>query len=752
MRTAILFMACLCACGDGSGPPQARYERVSLEVAPRPRPATEVVQRFVPTRALEGWEVVSETKRFAEHGAALALHLRGTKPRSIKVEAPFGADAYNGVRVHGVFNARLKLTLRLFGSKEKPFFERETAVNVGPTPQVVYFGKPWRPGERPELQALELGVEGGGPFDLLAFELVNTPIAQALPLPEDGPQLVPIQNEARSGVGLVADAPLFGTVEVTDAAEILTFSIGVPGQVDTHARGWAWVEFSVGEGGAAVRRKLTLPANRRWLVESVPLGGLVGERVPVHFALEGTKGEPAGCVIANVELVRPGGDTPSVALISSDTHRADHLGLARGDVDIDTPNLDGLAGRGVMYDDAWSTTNVTSPSHVALMTGVNPRDSRVIANTGHLDDGAPTLAEAFAAEGWATVGVVSVRHLGPRGIGLGQGFDRMVDPPAKPWDAEDAVDLLLERVEETSGAPLFAWLHLFDAHDPYEPPGSYDRKYYPSDKDPFDPTLPEPGWEMGNLPFHMLPIRDPEFPLAQYRGEVAYLDDQLARVIDHPRLREGWFAFTSDHGEILETQGSWFNHGELFPATLHVPLILAGPGVPAGERSSAPVEQAHVARTLLDLAGFGRIEFPGENLLSALESPEELARFSLSAGGFSAALTEGRWFLVLTLKKHKTMLPRQREQHEVELYDLVEDPECTAAVTAEHPEVARDLRARLIAWLEAASPEGFASHAAISTEDLKALAALGYAGDMPEVGARRWIDPACACEQCEGWR
>lgn len=752
MRIATLLLTCLAACGEDPVADTARFERVELTVAERPLPTAVVVRRMRPTSSMEGWAVVSESQRFQKRGEMTELFLRGSKPRSIRVAVDESLESFNRISVKGIFNARLELTLRLFSHAEEPFFQRGVSVNQSSMPQSVEFDLSLTRKTSMDLEALELAVKGGGPMGLLAFDLLDVPIAQMLPLPEDGPQIVPIDNEARRGVGLVSGAPLSGRVAVTDPTEVLSFGLGMPPNVYTSEQKSAEVEVEVGEGESAVRRTFRVPERGAWTRQSISLGGFVGADVPVRFELVGDRGRPVACVLANVELSRPGAPAPSVLVISSDTHRADHLGMALGGVEVETPTLDGLAARGVIYDDAWSSTNVTSPSHVALMTGVHPRDSRIIANTGRLDDAAPTLAEAFADQGWATVGVVSVRHLGPRGIGLGQGFDQMRDPRGEPWDAEEAIDLLLEQVEWSDGRPLFVWLHLFDAHDPYAPPGEFDRRYYPEDKNPYDKSLPDPGWKMGHLPPHMLAVRDPEFPLAQYRGEVSYLDQQLERVIEHPRLRDGWIAFTSDHGEILEVQGSWFNHGELFPATLHVPLILAGPDVPRGVRCAAPVEQAQVGRTLLDLAGFGGVEFPGDNVLAAIDGPGSEARFALSAGGFSAAVTDGRWYLVLNLKKHRGLMPRQRELHEVELYDLSADPNCDQPVTEENREVASGLRARLVEWLEAASPTGFAGHAAVSAEELKALVALGYAGDMPEVGARTWIDVDCSCERCEPWR
>lgn len=748
---ALFLIACSGATEDSVVPP--RYERVVLRLAvARPRPTVEILEVHRVEHGLEGWTVVSEQQKILERGSALALELRGKQPRNVRVRTAIDQSTFNQVRIHGRFRMRCQLSLRLIANG-KVIFQRQRSVNAGNKPQLVRFDLPRRRKASGSLEAIELAIEGSGPLELIAFELVRTPIELALPLPEDAPEIVSIQDDSRRSVGLTLGTPLIGELAVEHPSEALHFSIAVPASVRTSVRGGRLVA-TVGEGDRVRRKRLNLPGKGRWVSGRIGLEPFVGQDVPVRFELEGADEGVLACALANVELRRPGPDAPSVLLVTSDTHRGDHLGSARAGVEVDTPILDELAARGVLFEDAWSTTNVTAPSHVALMTGVHPRDTRLIGNSGHLDDSAQTLAEAFAAAGWMTVGVVSVHHLGPRGIGLGQGFDRMREPPGRPWDAEDAVNAALEYVAEAEGLPLFVWLHLFDAHDPYAPPEDFDRLYYPQDKDPFSTDLPEVGWERGTVPLHLFRVRDPEYVKAQYRAEVAYLDRQLAGVIAHSRLRDGWIAVTADHGEILEKAGTWFNHTELFPDTLHVPLILAGPHVPVGVRVSAPVEQVHVGRTLLDLAGLSGVNFPGRNvLLATVDGPNEpVTRFALSAGGFSAALSDGRWYLMLNLKVHKSMLPRQREYHEVELYDLATDPTCVAEVSAENPDVTRELRARLVAWLEDAVPKGFARHVDISAEDLAALAALGYAGDMPDVGERRWMDAECQCVYCEQWR
>ena len=133
-------------------------------------------------------------------------------------------------------------------------------------------------------------------------------------------------------------------------------------------------------------------------------------------------------------------------LITSDTHRGDHLGSTGGPTLVRTPNLDKLAARGVLFENCVSQTNVTTPSHVTLMTGVHPKDSHVIDNRTVLIDEAETLAEAFSVAGYRTFAVTSVEHLRPRGSGLGQGFDRFDSPDVDVRDVPSLLTLLNDRL------------------------------------------------------------------------------------------------------------------------------------------------------------------------------------------------------------------------------------------------------------------------------------------------------------------
>jgi arylsulfatase A-like enzyme len=314
-------------------------------------------------------------------------------------------------------------------------------------------------------------------------------------------------------------------------------------------------------------------------------------------------------------LAKPAERAPTVLLITSDTHRADHVGFAGSRHDVLTPELDRLAARGLWFSNCVSTSNATQPSHVAILTGESPRDTRVIDNVTMLSGDATTLAERFRDAGWATWAAVSADHLDDANSGLGQGFDRMSAPRDYQRNASDTISRVETWLEGQRGLPVFIWVHLYDAHTPYTPTEPFLAEHWPADKNPFDAALPEA--RVPELARALMPegLRDLDYMRACYRAEVTELDSQLPRLFDHPRLRDGVIAFTADHGESLGAHGVYWDHRGLYPQTTQVPLVLAWPGSPRGMRSDRPVTNVDLARTLLDLAGLPSVEMPGTSLV-----------------------------------------------------------------------------------------------------------------------------------------
>jgi choline-sulfatase len=264
---------------------------------------------------------------------------------------------------------------------------------------------------------------------------------------------------------------------------------------------------------------------------------------------------------------------PSILLVTLDTTRADAIGPgARG---VETPVFDALAARGRRFTQAYATVPETLPSHTSMMTGLYAGGHGVHENGRRLSDQTPLLAERLRGAGYRTAAFVSTFTLARR-FGLARGFDVYDDQlPAGAVErsSRDTTDAALALLDRRAGTPLFLWVHYNDPHAPYEPPEPYRSRY----------------------------VGHP------YLGEVAAMDAQLGRLVaafarDVPEPRA--IVVVADHGEGLGDHGEPQHGYLLYQSTVHVPLVLAGPGVAAGA-TDTPVSTRRIFFTVLDWAGLG---------------------------------------------------------------------------------------------------------------------------------------------------
>ena len=198
----------------------------------------------------------------------------------------------------------------------------------------------------------------------------------------------------------------------------------------------------------------------------------------------------------------------NVVVVTIDTLRPDHL-HCYGYSNIETPAIDALAARGALFENAVAQTPLTPPSHASIFTGQYP-PVHGVRNTGGfiLQSSARPLARILHEQGWDTAAFVSSAVL-KKTFGFNNGFDVYDDQMPKPVkgadtreDPErrggDTVDRALHWLDQQSGKPFFLWVHLYDPHLPYDPPGAFKQKYR-------------------NAP---------------YDGEIAYTDQQLGRLLD----------------------------------------------------------------------------------------------------------------------------------------------------------------------------------------------------------------------------
>ncbi|MCH2106009.1 MAG: sulfatase-like hydrolase/transferase, partial [Planctomycetes bacterium] len=567
-----------------------------------------------------------------------------------------------------------------------------------------------------------------------------------------GWELFEVGTDARRSTFLAPGRALRARHVVRRRGETLRFSQAAPALFhDPLGGGPLRLEITGASGESQTIISRLAPAERSaWLDSSVSLDPWLGEEVTLDFRLDS---EAEGYRALTQPGISASGAAPkTVVLITSDTHRADHLGFLFEGGQLRTDALDALAARGVVFTDAVASINNTTPSHVSLMTGLSPRDTGSISNALPISEVAPTLAEAFRDQGYATLAAVSASPVSYRYSGLGQGFDRYSGPGAR--SARDSLETFQELegwLSDYTDAPLFLWLHIYDAHGPYDPPAAYKNLYYPEDLDPYAERVTA---EPPRFPYWDRRLKDPDYAEALYRSEITYLDELLASFLARARFQDAVIAFTSDHGETL-ARGleEPFGHLSLTYNTLAIPLILVAPGLDAGEVRGAPVQQLNVGRTLLNLAGHHGLDFPGEDLLNAVEEGAR-PRFGVQANGDGATVLHGRWLFVLNLTgQQKDWGEPEETRHAARLFDIHADPFCERDVLAENKDEARQLWRSLIEWLNSGQQNDWLSETDGSRSAIqRQLEELGYTDSGGASSAASWIDPDCPCARCEELR
>ncbi|HEX3703289.1 MAG TPA: sulfatase-like hydrolase/transferase [Vicinamibacterales bacterium] len=304
----------------------------------------------------------------------------------------------------------------------------------------------------------------------------------------------------------------------------------------------------------------------------------------------------AACVLSLHAQPAP----PNIVFVTIDTVRADHLG-AYGYTKGATPTLDRLSHEGVRFADATSQAPLTGPAHAALLTGTYPARLGVRDNaTTPLPPGVTTMAELFKARGYRTGAFIGAFIVDAQ-YGFGRGFDTF-DAQFAHFDNADKINARRPGGEVTDAAvhwidaaprsgPIFAWVHLYDAHGPYDAPAPYRAR----------------------------------FAAAPYDAAIAYVDACIGRIVSAleqtGRLETTIVAVVADHGEGLGEHGEKEHGMFLYDAVLHVPWIMRLPGRQhAGTVVATQVRSIDVMPTLAELAHVSIPEhIDGESVVPSID-------------------------------------------------------------------------------------------------------------------------------------
>jgi len=304
------------------------------------------------------------------------------------------------------------------------------------------------------------------------------------------------------------------------------------------------------------------------------------------------------CLAAPVER-------PNIILITLDTTRADRMGFLGSKRGL-TPNLDAVARQGVVFMHAFSHVPLTTASHATILTGTYPQFNHVNDFGVPISPRLPYLPDLLHQQGYHTGAFVGSLILDPLD-GTAPGFDRGFDV----YDAgfhlrrhgadryqtverrgATVVDHALSWLSHLDNPPFFLWIHLYDAHDPYDPPAPFKERYA---SQPYD-------------------------------GEIAYADSALGKLFaelrKHGLFDEALIAVMADHGESLGAHGENTHGIYLYDETLHVPLMIKLPlNRSAGKQVETRVGLVDVAPTLLqESASAIPREMQGESLLPMIKS------------------------------------------------------------------------------------------------------------------------------------
>ena len=353
--------------------------------------------------------------------------------------------------------------------------------------------------------------------------------------------------------------------------------------------------------------------SEKWEEETEDLGGLAGRRVRFVF-----RSRPTGSETANapgviwgapaVEVDEKRRAYPIIVLVSLDSLRSSSVGLYTGGSA--TPFLDSFFGRkGAVMTQAATQSVTTLPSHLTLMTGLNPLSHGVIDETRSLGPGVVTLAEALRSKGWHTAAFTEGGALAGE-LGFRRGFDLYDEGESTEIDpfASDAIERARVWLDEYSGAPLFLFVHTYA-------------------------TRPVHSGVNASLDSSVR-----ETQLGAYVNQVRAADRALQELFGTMKGRideeNALYVVTSGHGEEFFEHGAVGHGTQLYDETVRVPLLLRGERIEEPGKHNLSVGLVDVAPTILELV---KVKIPaamqGRSFARLLESGRDV----LAAPRFSEA-------------------------------------------------------------------------------------------------------------------
>ncbi len=444
-------------------------------------------------------------------------------------------------------------------------------------------------------------------------------------------------------------------------------------------------------------------------------------------------------------LAAPPHSGPNIVIVTLDTTRADRMGFLGSKSGL-TPNLDALARRSVVFTRAYAVEPITTASHATILTGTYPELNGVTDFGKPLSAAAPYLPVILRERGYHTAAFVGSLVLDPIG-GTAPGFDRGFEVydagfrTRRPGEDRfqtlerrggEVVERAVKWLKNRPTGPFFLWIHLYDAHDPYDPPPPYSTRF------------------AGSL----------------YDGEIAYTDACVGALIKTLRdlnLFDGTLlALMSDHGEGLGQHGEETHGIFLYDETIHIPLLFKSPFAAASARVETRTSLVDVAPTILELAS---IPVPaavqGRSLKKTIAEAASATRFPNRQGDLHTTSNSAElpvysetdyphrafgWSALRSVRTAKYLFVRAPAN---ELYDQELDPQALNNLALKSPAVSDTLSAQVEDFhRKLAAGASISARASLpgssDAQQAEQLSALGYVTAGPTAAAetkREGTDP-----------
>lgn len=417
----------------------------------------------------------------------------------------------------------------------------------------------------------------------------------------------------------------------------------------------------------------------------------------------------------------------NVLVLMSDEHNPKFLGCA-GHPFIQTPHLDRLAARGTRFSQAYTCSPICVPARAAFATGRYVHEVGFWDNADAYDGSAPSWHHVLRQaghratsigklhfrgregddHGWSEEilpmhvieGIGDVKGLVRSNIPVRRGGDKMAKlagPGESTYTRYDrkigdaTVAWLEDRAQQPDDKPWVLFVSMVAPHFPLTAPTRWYEHYaaldlpmpklYDAAVRPHHPFTDEYA-RVVDYDTHFHSPQDVRRAIAGYCGLVSFMDERVGQVLtalEQSGLAEDTLViYTSDHGDNLGARGLW-GKSTLYEESAGVPMMLVGPGIPAGQVVSEPVSHVDCAVTILQAAAAPALpQASGQSLVDlALGAPAQRSVISeyhaIGCTGGATLLRQGRF-------KYCHYV-----DHPAQLFDLAADPEELQDL-APHPE------------------------------------------------------------------